>query len=396
VKVSRLTSKLKLFYITFLKPPKVWLLPEKSDVLIFDACASEALVPYLKKYSFTVMAVRRESINISCLLLSVFGLRIWKGNLLNAYFETYIRTVSPKIVITFIDNNAAFYSISHQFPDIKTVFLQNGIRSETGDVFGHLKKLESYFVDYMLVMGSAIGKKYNEYVSGSVRVIGSLINNAINYKYAEPDGSILFISQYRSKPENNAPFIICKDNKPYYHEQFYSAEVIVLRFLAKWCTENKKYLKVAGFTKESTGPEVAFFDAVLNGCSWEYMPRTDKYSSYKMVDAAEIVVFIDSTLGYEAIARGKKTAGFSCRGVSLNIGSNRFGWPAEIPDNGPFWSNDQDEMQFYRVMDYLIAVSDEKWEQIRKHYMPELIDFDPGNTKFITLLQELLGKGGGK
>ncbi len=388
---SRLKSKIHAFYINFIEPPKVWSLPEKSDVLIFDASGTELLAPYLNKYNYSVMATRRESLNVSCFLRAALSLSFWKGNLKNAYFDSYIHAVSPKLVITFVDNNSAFYCISKRFPDIKTIFLQNGIRGEKGDVFEYLKKSENYHVDYMFVMGNAIGKRYNKYISGSILPNGSLKNNHVNYKYVEPDGSILFISQYRDKPKNNEPFLTGIDNNSFYYDQFYSAEAIVLKFLAKWCIDHNKFLKIAGVSLENIEQEIAFFESFLSGCGWEYIPRSDQYSSYRSVDAAEIVVFIDSTLGYEAAARGKKTASFSCRGVNLNSEATRFGWPADIANNGPFWSSDQDEMQFLRVMDYLNTVCTKEWEQTRKCYMSEIMEFDPGNTRLVALLDQLLG-----
>ena len=102
------------------------------------------------------------------------------------------------------------------------------------------------------------------------------------------------------------------------------------------------------------------------------------------------MVFIDSTLGYESICRGKKTAALSCRGASLLSVSANFGWPTELPNNGPFWTNDQDETQFQRVMDYLNTVSDQEWEQTCQKYTNKLMDFDPGNTRFVALLDQLL------
>ena len=389
---SRLKSKIEAFYRFVIAPPKVWGLPGKSDVLIFDACGKEELAPYLSKYRPSVLATRRESINVLCVLRASLSLNFWKGKTIKSYFDAYIQAVSPKLVVTFIDNNTDFYCISKQFPDIKTILCQNGIRGELGDVFEHLRKSDDYHVDYMLVMGNAIGKKYSTYISGSILANGSLMNNHVNYKYVEPDGSILFISQYRNKPKNNAPFFTDIDNKPFYYDQFYSAEAIVLKFLIKWCICHNKFLKIAGVSIENSEQEIAFFETFLSGYAWEYIPRSDQYSSYRSVDAAEIVVFIDSTLGYEAAARGKKTASFSCRGVNPNNGATRFGWPADIPNNGPFWSSDQDEMQFLRVMDYLNTVSAEEWEQTRKCYMSEIMEFDPGNTRFVALLEQLLSK----
>ncbi len=40
-------------------------------------------------------------------------------------------------------------------------------------------------------------------------------------------------------------------------------------------------------------------------------------------------------------------------------------------------------------MDYVTNVSDEEWEEVRQKYVLELIEFDPGNTRFLKLMKEL-------
>lgn len=165
-----------------------------------------------------------------------------------------------------------------------------------------------------------------------------------------------------------------------------------MKHLKQWCKNNNKKLRVAGCVRGDTEAENRFYADKLNGSDWEYFARLDIYSTYILIDSAKIVVTIDSTMGYEAIARGKKTAFFSCRGLSLNREDRKFGWPADLPNNGPFWTNDQNEAQFQRVMDYLNTVSVECWEQNRQRYATELMEFDPGNTRFVALLDELLPK----
>ena len=387
---SRLISSLKLFYTLFIVPPKEWKLPKKSEILVYDARGAEALAPYLVKYRVTVMAVRGESICVPCLLHAMLKLKFWKGRLPEAYAKAFIQAVSPKIIITFVDNDRRFYTISKHSSAAKTLFIQNGLRGGRTDVFERLVRSESYHVDHMLVFGAAVGRKYKAYITGSVLPIGSFRNNTAKKTNIVTDGSVLVISQYRDKPKNNAPLLTVENEKSVPHDQYFSAEVIALRFIAKWCIENQKSLKIAGASVAKAGPETDFFEVVLSGYAWEYIPKIGHYSSYKLVDAAEIVVFIDSTLGYESIARGKKTASFSCRGVSLNDESRKFGWPADLPNNGPFWTNDQDEMQFQRIMDYLNTVDDEEWEKTRQYYSTELMEFDPGNKRFIALLDQLL------
>lgn len=392
MKVSQLKSKLKLFYTIFIKPTKEWQLPKKAEVLIYDACGEDVLMPYLTKYAVTTMAVRGESINVPCLLRAMLKLCFWKGKPINAYGEVFIHVVSPKVIITFIDNNSAFYEISKCFPDIKTIFIQNGTRGESGDVFGGLIKLDSYHVDYMLVHGSAIGKHFQRYLSGQSIPIGSLKNNAVSKLDKAMDNKVLFISQWRSEPVGGAAFYIEHDGTPIYWEAFFDAEVKVLAFLDKWCSDNNKQLQICGCEKDNHGPEFFFYADLLKNCVWEYIPRADNYSSYKLIDAAGIVVFIDSTLGIESIAREKKTASFSCRMADTHKHLNTFGWPADMPNNGPFWTNDQNETQFQRIMDYLNTVSDDDWDQARQLYANELMEFDSGNTYFVGLLDQLLHK----
>ena len=371
----------------FIASPKKWQLPKKNEVLIYDACGEEALAPYLTKYSVTTMNLRGEEMNLPCLLRAMLKLEFWKDSLLNAYSKAYIQAVSPKVVITRIDNNVRFYEVSKSFSSTKTIMLQNGIRDKWLDAHAGEYK---YHVDYMLVFGSSIGKYYSAHISGEVLPVGSLKNNAVSNSNGVAGDGVLFISEYRAAPKNNEPIDFNEQGEPVYHDQYYSDEVIILKFLSKWCTKNKKHLKIAAVSPEKIGPEFDFFSIILKGCAWEYMPRTGQYSSYKLADSAEIVVTITSTLSEELIARGKKTAVLNSRFSSILKVVNKFGWSADLPNNGPFWTNDQDETQFQRVMDYLNSVSDEDWEQTRQHYTTELMEFDPGNKRFVALLDQLL------
>ena len=41
-------------------------------------------------------------------------------------------------------------------------------------------------------------------------------------------------------------------------------------------------------------------------------------------------------------------------------------------------------------MDYLNSIDAEQWEQVRRTYVDEIMEFDPGNNRFLTLLSKLL------
>jgi len=114
---------------------------------------------YLNAWNSEVLYMRGEKINVPVLLISFF-----KKERASAYIDCFIEKVQPRLIVTFIDNNPSFYSISDRHPEIKTLFLQNGIRSYHTDVFEILDrkgtKKESLKVDYMMTFGKRIGAEY--------------------------------------------------------------------------------------------------------------------------------------------------------------------------------------------------------------------------------------------
>jgi surface carbohydrate biosynthesis protein len=387
---DRLKAKLKKFYELFVAPPKIWGRPNNADILIYDACNAEVLRPYLAAYRLEILHLRGESINGLCLFRAMLAAEFWRSDPIQAYVDAFIRIVKPKLILTYIDNDPGFYTISNRFENVTTMFVQNGTRGEVGDVFSYLKPSDRYHVDYMLVHGMAIGQHYKRFVSGHILPIGSAKNNIVG-KYGKPaPRTMLFISQYSPKPVGDTPFLFESDGKPIYWNDFYYTDISVVTFLGKWCRENEWKLIVCGRDFRPIGPEKEFFSHLLRLCNWEYIPRSDVFASYRLIDSSELVVSIDSTLGYEALARGKRTAVLSCRGWPKNRHPFRFGWPEKMPHSGLFWTNDFNLKEFRRILDYLRMVTDFEWEHDRKRAMEHLMVYDFENTQFSSTVREIL------
>lgn len=366
---------------------KVWNKPKRAEVLIYDRCGSEYLLKYIDPSSVEILDKRGESVNMYVLVKVIFA---GKWNRIKYEYE-YVKNVSPSTIITFIDNNVSFYRLKKIFPELKTAFVQNGTRGELGDVFGALKQSAEFNVDYMLVHGTFIGQKYQQCINGNFVPIGSIKNNFFPVeKYVQKEKAILFVSQY-GKPERgvNGPAWTEPDGTVFYWDQFYAAEEKVLCFLKHYCSKKDILLKISGRSEDVAGAEYYYFAKILSEAKWEFCPRSDLFGSYDLLNKNRRVVFIDSTLGYEALARGNKTACFSIRDFTLHNKATKFGWPADLPDSGPFWTNHADEREFERVMDYVTTVSDDEWEQTRQKYVPELMEFDPGNTRFLKVMRDL-------
>ena len=101
------------------------------------------------------------------------------------------------------------------------------------------------------------------------------------------------------------------------------------------------------------------------------------------------MVFTSSTLGYESLVRGKKTAAFLIDAEIIDSPSIRFGWPVPISDEGKFWTNRLDENRFEEILNYLLAASNNDWEKVRSETMREIINYDPGNSQFVSMVKSL-------
>lgn len=391
---SRVIQQLLHFYRIFIAPPKQWISPGKCDVLLYDASGEEVVRPYLSDYRVEVLAVRGELVIFPCFLRALFTKSFWLGKPLSAYADAVIAATSPKVIISFIDNNFAFYQLSARWSSIKTMFLQNGWRGEVADVFESIVRHDDYRVDYMVVFNRLIGQKYRQFVSGEVVAAGSLKNNHVEKPDDIQHETVVFVSQYRDRPVNG-PFMFCNaDGDPVLWDNFYETDALVVRLLGKWCELNGKRLSVCGMQGAEQRSERDWFAGLLNGYEWEYVSRSSIYGSYRIMASAELVVAVDSTLGYEAFGRGKKIALFTARGICIGSSAANFGWPGEFPDNGPFWTNHASEAEFNRIMDYLNTVSEKEWSAVHAKYADDLMAYNPGNSRFKALLKELLQETG--
>ncbi len=385
-----LVNKVLTFYSTFLCPPKEWQLPKKADLLVYDAEGTKALMPFVENYKFGIMSIRGESINIPCLFRALVNPAFWMGESLRAYMDAYISIVAPKVIITFTDNDFRFYEISNRFPNIKTIFVQNGRRAELGDIFGQISSDINYHVDYMLVFGEAIGKEYLKFITGSVIPIGSLKNNSVPIIKESKKDTVLFISTWQTEPDQLQTFLKKKNGKFINWKDYFSAEKPILEFLDTWCSQREKTLMICGRSTDAVSDEIIFYKNYLHKCKWVYLPRGEIYATYHYIDSAEIVVFIESTCGYESLSRGKRTAALTCRGVVTSESTERFGWPANLPNEGPFWISQIDENEFHRVMDFLNTSSDTEWELARQKFAQQVMVIDPENAILVALLNDLL------
>jgi surface carbohydrate biosynthesis protein len=379
-------------YLSFvLRAKKVWVWPRQSKVLIYDAANREILLEYLKPWNPEILHVRNEQINIRALLKSLFR----KGRRVDAYIDCFVEKVNPRLLVTIVDNNATFYTISERHPNVKTIFLQNGLRGYYQDVFEYLDNLnfdakKTFFVDHMFVFGSAIAERYSKYIRGSILPIGSIKNNFMTKEKSPETGTIAFISSWR-----NSKGWFLKDTFFSFEEVWEIPDNLILQCLMKYAKEkNKRVVIIPNQPKNSELfiQEKNYFRKLMNG-EPEFLLPTGTYPSYSATDSTEIVVAFDSTLGYESIARGNKTAVLAFRGTMQGVISSwDFGWPLELSKEGLFWTNKPDPKEFVRILDYLFEVTDEQWQKdVESTNFSSIMEYAPDNTILQSILDKELG-----
>ncbi|MHB1089898.1 MAG: LA_1612 family putative O-antigen biosynthesis protein [Ilumatobacteraceae bacterium] len=375
-----------------------WRIPKSSAILILDAAGADLIRDLCGKWSTQILD--REELNIPVLLAMLMrGKRS-----MHEYQNSYIRRCTPRIVITLIDNDMYFMTIKKSFPSITTIAIQNGVRANYSlraqhGFFSLLKEIDSPSCDYYCVFNKHVGEQLTRFIETVPVVTGSIKNNEFLSKAKESQPlSIAFISQYPPRCIPNSSEGLYFDNAFVSDHDFYQADFLVAKFLARYCSDQNFKFIVCGKRDEDFKHEYESFSKAIGDQDWTYVPRKSDYSSYETLDAANIVVSIDSTVGYEFFARGKRTAFFSIRGslISEHVGAPvdelNFGWPLAMASLGPFWTNTPSESEFVRVLDYLTTVEDNEWTREIGKYTDALMVFDQGNTVLRGLLQHLGAK----
>ena len=360
--------------------------PRHKPVLLYFVTGADVIAPYFSPDEFQVLDLREHEVNLWVAMRCLLGRNLSAQN----YALTYIKIVEPKLVITFIDNFPAFFHVKNHFPDVTTVLIQNGVRVDPRDLFetnADASDLNKNFVDKMFVFGSAIGAQYGKYTKGEIVPIGSFKNNLVPITKPKTR-TIAYISTYRSGLPRTT---VIPDSLPGFPIQY--GEIIDRReqtiiFLANFCQNNNLSLVIIGKDEDFEG-EKAYYDKLLKNCSWTIAQRQTTTINYAVVDESEIVVFTSSTLGYESLARGKKTAAFLIDAEIIDSPSIRFGWPVPLSDEGKFWTNRLDENRFKEILNYLLAASNDDWEKVRSKTMSEIINYDPGNSQFVAMVKSL-------
>jgi surface carbohydrate biosynthesis protein len=367
--------------------------PDKKKIIIFDGSENFIFHNYLERKDFDVLYTRKESINIPILIKSLFCKKYEK--FFFNYYYTYIDYVKPKVIVTYIDNDIFFYRLKKYFKNLITIVIQNGHRGE--DLFSALReyKKDKLSVDYIFAFSEIYKKLYLGSLNTNVIVHGSLKNNMFPIKKTEKPKSLLFISNLAFNYKYfNFGTRNYKLRKAYTFEEYHKSEAQLIPLIVKSC---KKYSLDFGICGRAdinneyyVKYEYDYYKSLIGtDFKWEYFPTESMNEKFNLIDKFSSVIFIDSYLGYEAIARKKPVLAITIRDEIFKVISGRnFGFPEILQDKGPFWTNTFDPEYIKQIIHSVTCMSQSEWEQYCKKYIPKVAEYDFDNKKLFNLIKE--------
>ena len=341
--------------------------PNEKNVLVYDSHSEEFAKIFFLKKNYEILNVRYESINIYVLFVTFLKSGI--KNLQDNYKKNYMEFVSPKIVLTAIDNNPAFYKLKNIYDKPYYISFQNGQRDNKfyNECKSYIKETkENLRADFIFLFNEVEKKKLSKVIKSKIYVTGNVKNNhySIKNKIRDKITNIMYVSQHR-------PNI-----------SFLETDKKIFNYLINFC--KKRNIKLSFCTPQKKEYEV-FFRNNLNRGDWIFYHYVNPRKTYTNLNKQQMVVFNYSSLGFEALAKGIKC-------VSFAKSFPTYGYKKKYPKSGPFWTNSLNYHDMNKIILRIFNLKNLKWKKISKKYSHEILNYDPNNSIAKKTIREILKK----
>jgi surface carbohydrate biosynthesis protein len=356
--------------------------PQQAPVVIYPkGKSSDILLRYLDQTQVIVTNPWEGKLNVPTILRMLASFKFSRFQ----YLIAYLRLTHAKFVITTTDNDITFYRIKKYLPAVTTIAIQNGLRVNYASVdnpgfLEYLAKQTDLHCDYILTFGKSMGLEFQKHIKTEFVAVGSIRNNSFTPSSAiQKSNQLVYISQLTNRELGPDEHFADYMGNPISYQEFYSAEKLICDYLANYCAERGLKFVVCGKQPTTFVAEQSFFKP------HEVSGRNEPFSSYDMLSESQIMVSLDSTVGYEFLSRGNRVVIVGGRfshhpnKTVREMPDIKFGFPAELPTDGPFWISDLSESDLRARLDSVRSMSDESWTDLIKPYQDLLMRFDPDN-----------------
>ena len=356
--------------------------PQQAPVVIYPkGKSSDILLEYLDKTQVIVTNPWEGSFNLPTIFRMLLSFKFSRFH----YLIAYLQLTRAKFVITTTDNDITFYRIKKYLPAVTTIAIQNGLRgnysspNSTGFLI-EISQEEELACDYILTFGQSMGFEFQKHIQTKFLAVGSIRNNSFApSSVIQKVNQLAYISQLTNRALRPDEQFADYMGNPISYQEFYAAEKQICDYLANYCAERGLKFLVCGKQNSTFTAEQDFFKP------HEVSGRNEPFSSYELLNASKILVSLDSAIGYEFLSRGNRVVIVGGRfshhpnKTVREMPDIKFGFPAELPTDGPFWISDLSESDLKDRLDSVRSMSDESWTDLIKPYQDLLMRFDPGN-----------------
>lgn len=323
------------FIKKILKLKIVFKLPLKKSLLIFDDTSVEDLKFVIDEFDYFILSVREDKIKYIIFhprIIYNFILNV-KHGLVKAYLISVIEVISPKIILTNIDNSWQFSEIAKILHDkFKFFAIQNGSRYDfkryehqfrQGIYKKNINKI--FFIPNLLCFG--------DYEIDDYKKFGIQVNNFY------PVGSLKlanFIHQNKidinKKKDYQYDICLISDSMVLHFDKKFGTQNDIerfgkyLRFTIKYVRENNKkficaFAKINSSKKILEG-ELLFYKTFLEQDDYNFLIENsslnfnkDRYLTYDLILKSNLSISAFSTLIREHMSIGRKA-------ISINFMKN--------------------------------------------------------------------------
>ena len=388
-------------------------IPRRVRLVYFGRIGLGILRNYVTETDVAIYENPREHLNVWVALRMLLSRDLSEFS----YYRAFLRWRKPKFVITMEDNNVTFYATKLILPECKTLAIQNGVRnahshSADSNFKLDLQRLnqEGYDADVIGTLGG-LGSTFYRGALPSSRVklveMGHVMNNALSVSDeggTQSGRRLVFISKFPNRGESgvdnewDSKVIFYMHQAALTAKQYYNVEAIVARICAAVAAEQSMSFVVLGKRPAWQVGEYNYFAEHLQGLSWQYLPSSNQASSYEAIRPSDVIVNVDSTLGYELFSRGLRVAFIAARMHAAGhpeIVEQRFGYPLLEESSGPFWTSEASDSEIRRVIKTAISVNEEQWLKMTDSARQMLFQYDRGNSRLCAELDALGIKNSG-
>jgi len=268
--------------------------PREVDVLVRGTPFAEVLVPDANSrgVSCKTLDISGESVNFFCAIVAICKAVRSRHGIYKAYLESATTLFSPKVLLSFVDNDWRFWQFSSKDAAWQKVIVQNGLRVPPTT---SKKENVASEVDLFFCFGETDKERFSKsFPAKKVLVTGSFKSNREPIRQGNLPVAT-WISQYHPDNDSGVHGVV---------------ELEAIRQFFTWAlAEGLRPRLLLRSRMDSTNSEVSWFTGNLPDLDFDLCPNSEQ-SPYQNCDQSSICGTLFSTLGVEALSRGTPVAFF--------------------------------------------------------------------------------------